>query len=176
MKKKIVLLGYMGSGKSAVGKQLAEHTNALFIDLDAYIEDKEHKIIADIFAEKGEIYFRKLESKYLKQVLETEENIVLSLGGGTPCFAGNMDVVNLSKNTVSLYLQTSIATLTDRLFAERKKRPLISHLDTKATLTEFIGKHLFERLSYYSLANHTISTDNKSIISIVDEIKDVLII
>lgn len=176
MKKNIVLLGYMGSGKSAVGKKLATHTNALFIDLDAYIEEKEGKKIADIFAEKGEIYFRKLESKYLKEVLLTEENIVLSLGGGTPCFAGNMEVVNLSVNTVSLYLQTSIATLAERLFPERQKRPLISHIETKEMLTEFIGKHLFERLSFYTLASHSISTDNKDINAIVQEIKKLLIV
>lgn len=170
MKNNIVLLGYMGSGKSAVGKVLAEKSNLNFIDLDDYIEQKEQKKISAIFLEKGEIYFRKLETKYLKELITQKTNLILSLGGGTPCFGDNMEVVNSSENTLSVYLQTSIKELTERLYGERAKRPLIAHTKAKDELLEFIAKHLFERSSYYNTAKYVLKTDAKSISEIANEI------
>ncbi len=170
MKGNIVLLGYMGSGKSAVGRVLAEKSNLDFIDLDDYIEQKEQKKISAIFSEKGEIYFRKLETKYLKELINDKSNFILSLGGGTPCFGDNMKLVNSSESTFSIYLQTSIKELTTRLYSERAKRPLIAHTKTKDELSEFIAKHLFERSAYYSNAKYILKTDVKSISEIADEI------
>ena len=87
---KIVLLGYMASGKSTIGKQLSKKLSVQFLDLDDYISEKEQMSISEIFDKKGEVYFRLIEHKYLKAVLEKEEDFILSLGGGTPCYANNM--------------------------------------------------------------------------------------
>ena len=87
---KIVLIGYMASGKSTIGKILAKELNLSFIDLDHYISDREQMSIPEIFNQKGEIYFRKIETKCLLEVLEKEQEFILSLGGGTPCYGNNM--------------------------------------------------------------------------------------
>ena len=91
---KVILLGYMASGKSTIGRLLAEEKGLKFINLDEYLEEKEEKSISDIFKDKGEIYFRLKENEYLKELLEKKESFVLSLGGGTPCYSSNMDVIN----------------------------------------------------------------------------------
>ena len=90
---KITLLGYMGSGKSTVGKELAHALHIPFKDLDDYIIEKEGMSIKEIFQEKGEIYFRLQESRYLKELLHAKEDLVLALGGGTPCYADNMNAI-----------------------------------------------------------------------------------
>ena len=171
MKNNIVLIGYMGCGKSSVGKKLAEQRGMDFIDLDEYIEAKENQSISLIFKDRGEVYFRKIETKYLEICLTELSNTVLSLGGGTPCFGQNMEIITNTKNAVSIYLQTSIGELSKRLFEERVNRPLIAHTRSVDELSEFIAKHVFERLSFYARAMHTIQTDKKDLISIVSEIE-----
>jgi shikimate kinase len=158
----VVLMGYMGSGKSTIGKELATVLNYSFLDLDDYIIDKEKDSISDIFKSKGEIYFRKKETEYLKELIESSENLVLALGGGTPCYGNNIDLLTNNPNVELFYLKLSIPLLTKRLFEARAKRPLISHLDSEDALMEFIGKHLFERVQYYNRAEYIINTDNKS--------------
>ncbi len=165
----VILLGYMGSGKSSVGRALAQQTNTTHVDLDDYIEEKEGRKISEIFATKGEIYFRKREHECLKELLEKNPNIILSLGGGTPCYAGNMDLIGKTLDYV-FYLKASIPELVSRLEKEKEHRPVISHLPSQEALTEFIGKHLFERSPFYSQANHTIVVDGKSIEEIVEMI------
>ena len=164
----IILLGYMGSGKSAIGKLLAEMVSLKFIDLDDYIESKEGITVSEIFASKGEIYFRKIEHQYLKEVLGINENAVISLGGGTPCYSGNMEIIK-KHNAPSFYLKASIQTIHSRLQNETNKRPIVSELDHEK-LQEFIAKHLFERRYFYEQADKVISVDNKSLEEIVDEI------
>ena len=117
---KIVLVGYMASGKSAVGRTLAEVLKVNFIDLDAYIETKENLTIPQVFAEKGEIYFRLKETEYLKELLNLDESFVLSLGGGTACYSNNIESV--LQNAQSFYLKTSITTL--NLVRHRSKQRL----------------------------------------------------
>ncbi len=158
----VVLMGYMGSGKSTIGKELATVLNYSFLDLDDYIIDKEKASISDIFKGKGEIYFRKKETEYLKELTDSSENLVLALGGGTPCYGKNIDVLTSNPNVELIYLKLSIPLLAERLFKERKKRPLISHINYEGDLLEFVGKHLFERIQYYSQAEYTVTTDNKS--------------
>lgn len=165
----IVLMGYMGSGKSLIGKGLSKEMKFEYVDLDDYIENREKKTIPKIFEEKGEIYFRKKESIYLKEILEGKHNCVISLGGGTPCFSGNLEIVQNSDKTKSIYLQTSLEELTARLFKERSKRPLIAHLETLEELKDFIRKHLFERSFYYNQANYKIVTDKKDSNQIIEE-------
>jgi shikimate kinase len=91
---KIILLGYMGSGKTTIGSSLSKKLYQNFTDLDDYIEKKENKTISEIFTEKGEIYFRKIEHVYLKQFIMDNDSYILSLGGGTPCYANNMDFIS----------------------------------------------------------------------------------
>ncbi|WP_299399634.1 shikimate kinase [uncultured Gelidibacter sp.] len=165
----IILIGYMGSGKSTIGKKLSEQLNFDFVDLDDYIQEKEGLTIPEIFKTKGEIYFRKKENTYLKEVLELN-NVVVSLGGGTPCYGSNMEAILNAKDAHSIYLKLSIPNLVQRLSSEKSQRPLIAHLETDEDLTEFIGKHLFERSFYYRQSNQTLLTDGKSVEAITEEI------
>ena len=115
---KLVLVGYMASGKSSVGKVLADSLECNFIDLDDYIETKEQQTITEIFAQKGEIYFRLKEIVYLKEILDSKDSLVLSVGGGTPCYGENMDAIN--NTSTSIYLKASISTLLKRLSNEKE--------------------------------------------------------
>ncbi|WOD43599.1 shikimate kinase [Hwangdonia lutea] len=166
----VVLIGYMASGKSTFGRILAEKLNYDFIDLDDYIEEKENTSISDMFTLKGEIYFRKKETQYLTHILQNKKKLILSLGGGTPCYSINMETVLNSKDVVSIYLKATIPTLVSRLKNEKAKRPLIAHIKTDDLLAEFIGKHLFERAPFYNQADKVILTDNKSEIEIIEDI------
>jgi len=166
----VVLMGYMGSGKSTIGKELATVLNYRFLDLDDYISEKENTTIPELFKTKGEIYFRKKETQCLNELLHECENIVLALGGGTPCYGENMTLLLNGLNIKLFYLKLSIPNLVDRLFQERQKRPLISHLNSEEELLEFIGKHLFERVQYYNQAEFTIKTDHKTQKEVLEEI------
>ncbi|WP_378176747.1 shikimate kinase [Aquimarina sp. SS2-1] len=171
----IILLGYMGCGKSSIGRDLASELNLECLDLDDYIEAQEKKTINQIFEEKGEIYFRKKENEYLKELLDSKRNTIISLGGGTPCFAGNLELIKERKDAKSIYLKTSLQELVHRLFVEKNKRPLIAHLNSETDLKDFIRKHLFERSFYYNQAEYIISTDDKTVKEIVAEIRSVLL-
>lgn len=168
---KIVILGYMGAGKSTIGLILAKELGLNFVDLDDYIEQKENQSINQLFSSKGEIYFRKKEHQYLSEILELPEDYVLSLGGGTPCYGNNLNLITNKNNMPSVYLKGTIPFLCQRLFEEKAQRPLISHMQSKDQLTEYLGKHLFERNQFYNKADFTISIDNKSKEDIVFEIK-----
>ena len=163
----ISLVGYMGSGKSHVSKVLSNQLNLKLIDLDKEISTQIGLSIPEIFQEKGEIYFRKKEKETLDEILSTEKHAILSVGGGTPAYYNNMEMI--TKNTESVYLRTSIKDLMDRLSKNKEKRPLIARIDDE-DLPEFIAKHLFERQPFYSQAKYTISTDDKNVQNIVDEI------
>ncbi|SEB47686.1 shikimate kinase [Tenacibaculum sp. MAR_2009_124] len=170
---KVILLGYMASGKSFIGKILAKNMQLPFIDLDNYIEEKENLTIPQIFNSKGEIYFRTIENKYLKELLTNSDDYVLSLGGGTPCYANNMEIIDKADNTISFYLKASISTIVNRLRDEKDKRPLVASLKNE-DLLEFVAKHLFERNTFYSSASNTVHIDNKEGEVIVDEINSLL--
>ena len=168
---KIVFVGYMASGKSAVAKEVSACLNIELIDLDAYIEKKEGCEISEIFKNKGEIYFRKREQECLNEILSLNTSFILSVGGGTPCFSGNLDLI-LEKG-ISFYLRASITTIYNRLISEKSKRPLVAEIANE-DLQEFIAKHLFERAAFYDQSNHTISVNDKSVIEISNEILAVL--
>jgi shikimate kinase len=171
----VILIGYMASGKSSLGRLLAKKIGYDFIDLDEFIELKEKMHVKDIFETKGEIYFRKVESIYLNEIISKKSNIILSLGGGTPCYGNNMENILKSNNVKSVYLKASIPSLIERLKNEKNKRPLISHIKNNEELAEFIGKHLFERSVFYDQAHYKISTDNKTKNEIVEELYSILI-
>src|SRR6056297_2073188 len=116
---KIILAGYMGSGKSAVGKVLAQKTGLPFIDLDEQISIREGKNIPEIFKTSGEIYFRKREGEVLLELLASEEDFILALGGGTPCYGKNLNALKENRDVKLVYLKTSLHELLDRLYHER---------------------------------------------------------
>lgn len=157
---KIVLLGYMGSGKSTIGKLLAKNRGLQFLDLDDCIEEGEGMGIPELFKSKGELYFRKREFHYLEEVLNEKDNFVLSTGGGTPCYGKNIEtILEATENVV--YLKVSIPGLVARLSKEKSERPLIKDIPDEE-LPEFIGKHLFERNAFYNRAHRTVVCDNKT--------------
>ncbi len=170
---KIVLLGYMGSGKTTVGKILATALEIPFLDLDDHIEASENSTISEIFESRGEIYFRKKEYEYLKQLLATHDELVLSTGGGTPCYGQNMKTILEGTKNV-FYLKVSISELVDRLLPEKDHRPLIKNIRDEE-LPEFIGKHLFERSFFYQQAHHIIRCDERANEDIITEIKSRLV-
>ncbi|WP_194850763.1 shikimate kinase [Nonlabens antarcticus] len=167
----IVLLGYMGSGKTTVGQELASVLSYVHIDLDDYIESSENSTIAEIIDQKGIIYFRKQEMTHLEMLLKRSEKTVLSLGGGTPCYYDNMNLVNKCSNAASIYLRANVPFLTDRLFIEKEHRPLIRSIDDKEELAEFIGKHLLERSIFYDMADFTVSIEGKTPQQLAQEIR-----
>src|SRR5690625_4226660 len=120
----IVLSGYMGSGKSVIGKELARKLNYSFVDLDEEIEKNQGMKIPEIFSSKGEIYFRKIEIEVLKSCLKLEENTILALGGGTPCYGHNLEMIKKNPDTTLIYLKVDLKTLTARL--DRKSTRLNS--------------------------------------------------
>jgi len=165
----VVLLGYMGSGKSTIGRLLAAKLNSKFQDLDDYIEDFQKCSVSTIFKTKGEIYFRKIEAAAVKELCSNQTDLVLALGGGTPCYSDTMPFLVSQPKLVTVMLKTSIANLTKRLVNEKSKRPLLSSLKNDE-VPEFIAKHLFERSAYYNQAEISILTDNISHKEIVDSI------
>ena len=163
----ISLLGYMGCGKTHISKRLSRELNYNFIDLDTAISRKNKLSIPDIFKQKGEIFFRQQERAVLEEILDTHKDVILSLGGGTPAYYNNMEVIN--QNSVSFYLQTSVPILTERLLRQKHKRPLIARIPDE-DLPEFIAKHLFERIPFYSKAQFTINTLGRESDAIIAEI------
>ena len=145
---KIFLLGFMGSGKSTTGKKLASHLNWSFIDLDEKIEQTTGMEIRDIFSEKGEAFFRKIESDTLKG-MASESNAVISTGGGTPCFGDNMDF--MLRTGLTVYLRMTPARLKSRLAGTSEHRPLLKDIG-KNGLQEYITAKLAEREKWYSRA------------------------
>lgn len=166
---KIVLLGYMASGKTTIGKIIAKKLKLSFIDLDDYIAEKENSTISELFSTKGEIYFRKKETLFLKELLKNDKHFVLALGGGTPCYGNNMNIIK--ELGTSFYLKSSLQnTYTILSKAENKvSRPLLSSISNE-NLKEFIAKHLFERSIFYEQAANTIIIDDKSIKEISEEL------
>ncbi|MGI6572284.1 MAG: shikimate kinase [Fermentimonas sp.] len=142
---RVFIVGYMGSGKTTVGRRLARLLSLQFIDLDAFIEGKYRETVSQLFKEWGEEGFRELEQQALREVAEFE-NVVVSTGGGTPCFFDNMALMNRSGTTV--YLQAEPGELAHRLISSRTVRPLIAG-KSKEELVSFITVHLAQRERYY---------------------------
>lgn len=168
--KKLILLGYMGSGKTTVARQLSDKLGISYHDLDDEISKIEGISIPEIFKLKGEIYFRKKENEILKYFLNSDNENILALGGGTICYGNNLELLKNEPSAILFYLKTSLPELTQRLFREREERPLIAHLDTKDLLEDFIRKHLFERNFYYNQSDFIVETDQKPVDQVAEEI------
>ena len=167
---KIFLIGYMGSGKSTAGKLLADKLNLSFVDFDKYIEKQTGKTIAEIFDQGGEEKFRMLEHEHLQQLIP-KEKVVISLGGGTPCFYNHMELIN--KNGISIYLDVETDDLVTRLSRARNKRPLIQGLN-EVDLRFFVEANLEKRMTYYQQANIIIKSGKKKVEEITEEMVNAL--
>lgn len=147
---RIFLTGYMGAGKTTLGKAFARELGLSFIDLDWYIESRFYKTIPQLFAERGEDGFRRVEQNMLHEVGEFE-NVVISTGGGTPCFFDNMDYMNLQGQTV--FLDVDVETLFRRLRVATQQRPILRG-KSEEELRVFIEKALADRSPYYTKARY----------------------
>lgn len=152
---RIILIGYMGAGKTTVGKALARELNMPFYDLDWYIEERYHRTVPQIFAERGEEGFRKVEQLMLHEAAEFE-NIVLSSGGGTPCFFDNMEYMNRQAQTI--YLKASPEVLYQHLKMGKTERPLLKN-KTPEEMLDYIRTSLQQREPFYTQARHTLNVD-----------------
>ena len=161
----------MGSGKSHIAKLLSDRLGIKLIDLDKEISKKSKMTIAEMFQKKGEIFFRRQERALLEEIVATEDSCILSLGGGTPAYYNNMELIN--QNSESIFLRTSVKNLTERLLKQKHKRPLIANISDQ-DLPEFIAKHLFERNIFYNKAKYTVNTDDKTPEMVVEELCDLL--
>lgn len=146
------IVGYMASGKSAYGRRLAREKGLQFVDLDFYIEQRFRKTIAQIFAEEGEAEFRRKETAMLRETGEFED-IVISCGGGTPCFDDNMDYM-LGRGEV-IFLDTPAATIVERLVANNSRRPLMAG-KSAAEIARETEAGLAHRMPVYRRAHRTI--------------------
>lgn len=170
--RKIILVGYMAVGKSTIGKILAQKTQMKFIDLDQSIEESVKSPITEIFKQHGEIYFRKLEHLEFQKCINNQESVIISTGGGTPCYADNHLLLN-AEGVISIYLKASIEELYQRLKLNSDSRPLVGQ-KTEEELKEFIAKNLFERSYFYNQAKYKITVDGKNPETIAAEIFNLL--
>ena len=160
---RIYLVGYMGSGKTTVGRRLANALEWQFIDMDHYIEKQQNKSILEIFNEEGEDTFRKLEQQAIKDSFSWQKTII-STGGGTPCFNNNMDL--LINNGLCFYLYMPAKALADRLKQSKKQRPLLEHI-SPMELDDFIKTNLQKREAFYFRSHFTIDVLNPYSIQIL---------
>lgn len=165
--KSITLIGYMCAGKTIVGKALAKSLGRTFYDLDWYVEERFRKKIPEIFAECGEEKFRDMEHRMLHEVAEFE-NIVLSCGGGTPCFYDNMDYLNGVSETV--YLKASPQTLCDHIAMSRGERPLLKGKSPEE-LRDFVERQLEVRAPFYEKARYVVDIN---VLDTFDKVSDIV--
>jgi len=165
----LYLIGFMGVGKTTIGKQIAAFNKVVFIDTDSQIEKETSKSIKEIFETDGEIAFRKLETDTIRSI---NRKAIIACGGGLPAHNNNIEYLK-QKGTV-IYLKASTETLIKRLEKNKNKRPLISKL-TNDKLLEFIRKILKEREKTYKQADYTIETDNKTVKEVLREINSLLL-
>ena len=172
--KRIFLIGYMGAGKTSVGKVMAERMSLSFVDLDFYIEGRFHKTISQLFEEKGEDGFREIERKMLREVAMFED-VLVSTGGGAPCFFDNMEFMNQTGTTV--YLKVSPEELGKRLEPVKHTRPVLKGRYGDG-LVGFIKDGLLKREPYYTQAKVVFDAENmlteNDVVNIAKELQKLL--
>ena len=167
---RIFLTGYMGAGKTTLGKAFARKLNLPFVDLDWYMEERFHKTVGELFVERGEAGFRELEKNMLHEV-GAFEDVVISTGGGAPCFFDNMDFMNRTGKTVFLEVQFR------RLRVAKQQRPILQGKQDDE-LKEFIIRALEKRTPFYSQAQYVFNADEledrSQIEKSVEKLRDLL--
>jgi shikimate kinase len=167
---RIYLLGFMGSGKTHWGRLLSHKLGLPLFDLDQRIAEEENLPINEIFATKGEEYFRMQEKEMLQSITETNESFVMACGGGTPCFFNNIDFMN--NNGTTVWLNTRMEILYERLLKEKAERPLLKDLKDEQ-LKLYMVKKFSERRIYYEQAELVIEEDLASVESLIQNIMHV---
>lgn len=167
MEKHVILVGFMGAGKSTVGKLLAETIGVPFIDSDEWIADKEQATVSEVFATKGEAYFRQLEKAFLDQ-LAHEQPAVIAVGGGLPCFGDNM--LKLKELGIVVYINTSLQTLTQRLKNDRQNRPLLAAVKDEE-LFRFAEDLISIRKVFYKMAHVIVPNESNKPKELVEKIQ-----
>ena len=162
---RIFLIGFMASGKSTIGKKLANKLNLPFVDLDTYIEKKFNTTIRFLMYEKGQEEFRIIEKEALSEVIEKYKDAIISTGGGTPCFFDNME--RMRKNGTTIYLEMDVPTLVNRLRNAKKDRPLIWG-KSKEDLTIYAKELMNKRKSDYEQADFKVDGKNLNVKTMVD--------
>lgn len=167
---RIIIVGYMGSGKTTIGKALSKATGITFYDLDWYIESRMHKTVKQLFDERGEEGFRQIERNMLHEVAEFE-NVIISCGGGTPCFFDNMDYMNQQGFTI--YLKATPEVLYEHLRMGKTVRPLLLN-KTADEMKAYIQEQLEYRKKFYEKAKHTFDVslldNHEAIKSTIDQL------
>lgn len=154
---KIFLIGLPGSGKTTLGKVVAELLKRPFVDLDEEIVMGERQSIAEIFVKMGEDHFRKIETKYLARFCGSSSDFIMATGGGTPCFFSNLELIN--KSGTSIFLDASVDEIARRMMqTELAKRPMFSSQDV-GSIAERVKSMWAQRISFYQKAHLTVSGD-----------------
>jgi shikimate kinase len=153
---RIFLIGFMGVGKSTLGRLVAETLSLRFLDFDLLLEEQQQMSISDIFARYGEVYFRKLEHDLLREVVQTNDQFVISTGGGLPCFHQNLHFMN--SHGITIYLKSDAKAIADRLGHSTGSRPLVAG-KSSSELHLFVEETLSKRSHYYSQAHIVINLD-----------------
>ncbi|MFN5910732.1 MAG: shikimate kinase [Bacteroidota bacterium] len=166
MKQPIFLIGFMASGKTTIGSQLAEFLKCPFLDTDRIIEEKKGVTVAQLFAEQGERYFRDLEKRVVEG-LDPNALTVVAVGGGLPCYNGLIDVLN-SKG-ITVYLKTDPSVLLKRLIHALEERPLIEGMGEEE-LKKFISDKMEEREPFYKKAQYTVDANNDTLKAIIQQL------
>lgn len=170
MGKPVFITGYMGSGKSTTGRKLARAIGYFHFDLDEEIEKLLGKTVSAVFAEDGEDAFRKFEHSALVS-LTHRKNVVISTGGGTPCFFDNMKL--MKESGITIYLKMSPESLSKRLLSARVKRPLLENIAPE-DLPGYIRSHLMRREDFYNQALITVKGENLDFEKLLAAIKEAL--
>jgi shikimate kinase len=168
---KVYLIGFMASGKSTIGHELAKILDFEFIDLDIYIEQKYHKTIKQIFESKGEDHFRIMENEALREVASIAGNIIVASGGGTSCFYNSVDFMN--KTGLTVYIKVEVGELLARLIESKTDRPMLWG-KTNPELNDYILRVLDERKKYYEKAKITVESSNVDVYELAQTIKAAL--
>jgi shikimate kinase len=166
---RIYLIGFMGSGKTHWGKRLSHKTGMPFYDLDEEIVKTEEKSVQQIFHDKGEEYFREKERDLLADITFDHPSLILSCGGGTPCFFNNIDF--MKQHGTIIWLNTAVDILVHRLLKEKSHRPVIKNV-SDADLKSFIIKKLQDRKLYYEQADVMLHEESITIDSLLKIIPD----
>jgi shikimate kinase len=164
---RIYLIGYMGSGKSTLGRSLAKHAGLQFIDMDHYLEKRNCKSVPQLFEEFGEEGFRIRERKALEELSEFSD-VVIATGGGAPCFFDNIDLMNRTGKTIYLNIDPKI--LAGRLLKSKTERPLIKG-KSKQELIDFIDETLKKRNEFYKQAHYQITRPNVDLDEVMEMIQ-----